>query len=262
MKFRTMSDLHLESCPDYRPEVYDGESDVTLVLAGDICEIRKIKILLPFLEDMAARFKNVIYVPGNHEYYNGHLTISESKLKEAIAHLSNVYFLNNSTVNIDGVNFICSTLWTSINKGNPLDVWAVQNGLNDYRKIRHGNHQRITPDITISMHLNSVDFIRNELERLKNQVNVVVTHHSPCTLSIHDKYKGDTLNAAYVTDLTDIMADFVPNVWIHGHMHDSFDYKVYETRVVCNPKGYPLPRYIGYSGFENADFNDNLVIEM
>lgn len=262
MKFKFMSDLHLESCPSYRPEIYDGDDQLTLVLAGDVCEIRKKHILLPFLEDMSARFKNVVYVPGNHEYYNGHLTISESKLLEAIAHLPNVHFINNKTVHLDGVNFIGCTLWTSMNNGNPLDVWAVGNGLNDYRKIRYSNYSRIKPAVTMGLHAHSVHFIRNELERLKNQVNVVVTHHAPCTLSINDKYKGDNLNAGYVTDLTNIMADFVPEIWIHGHMHDSFDYTVYETRVLCNPKGYPLPRYYGYSGYENADFNDNLVIQM
>lgn len=262
MKIRTMSDLHLESCPDYRPGVYDEENQTTLVLAGDICEIYRMAILLPFLEDMCVRFKNVIYVPGNHEYYNGHLTISETKLREATKHLGNLHFLNNQTITLNGVNFVCCTLWTSINKGNPLDVWAVQNGLNDYRKIRYSNYTRIKPNVTIGLHMQSVSFLTSELARLKNETNVVVTHHSPCTLSIHEKYKGDQLNAAYVTDLTDLMAEYVPNIWIHGHMHDSFDYKVYETRVICNPKGYPLPRYHQISGFENGDFNDNLVIEI
>ena len=29
-----------------------------------------------------------------------------------------------------------------------------------------------------------------------------------------------------------------PRLWIHGHTHESFDYQIGKTRVVCNPRGY------------------------
>jgi hypothetical protein len=28
------------------------------------------------------------------------------------------------------------------------------------------------------------------------------------------------------------------SLWTHGHTHESFDYVVNGTRVVCNPRGY------------------------
>ena len=27
-------------------------------------------------------------------------------------------------------------------------------------------------------------------------------------------------------------------IWIHGHTHESFDYHIGKTRIVCNPRGY------------------------
>ena len=27
-------------------------------------------------------------------------------------------------------------------------------------------------------------------------------------------------------------------LWIHGHTHESFDYEIGKTRVICNPRGY------------------------
>ena len=46
------------------------------------------------------------------------------------------------------------------------------------------------------------------------------------------------MSAAFVSDLSEVIWDHQPDVWIHGHVHDSFDYEVGSTRVVCNPRGY------------------------
>ncbi len=45
---------------------------------------------------------------------------------------------------------------------------------------------------------------------------------------------------------------------IHGHTHDSFDYVLRGTRVVCNPRGYC--RYVGRP--ENVDFDPGLAAEV
>ena len=44
-------------------------------------------------------------------------------------------------------------------------------------------------------------------------------------------------------------------LWVHGHFHDSFDYDVYGTRVVCNPRGYSPDAL-------NPGFDSDLVIEV
>jgi hypothetical protein len=48
-------------------------------------------------------------------------------------------------------------------------------------------------------------------------------------------------------------------LWVHGHTHSSFDYLLNGTRVVCNPRGYPLRRQ---GGFENPDFNASFAVDL
>jgi hypothetical protein len=45
-----------------------------------------------------------------------------------------------------------------------------------------------------------------------------------------------------------------------GHTHDSFDYMLGKSRVVCNPRGYPINR--GTGEYENPKFNSQLIVEV
>lgn len=259
MQLRIMSDLHLESHRNYRPSVQPNESDTILILAGDICEIRLNDTISQFLSDMAVRFKRVIYVPGNHEYYNGHITKSKDDLAYIISNIDNVILLVDNSVVIEGVKFIGSTLWTDVNKGNPIDQFAIMNGLNDYRKIRIHSYRRLQPHDTIALHGNSKNFIESELSNSKERKNVVITHHAPSKLSINERFNGSPLNSAYYSDLQDIIFDKSPDIWIHGHTHDSFDYELGKTRILCNPRGYSYVRSNVFA-CENRNFCDNLIL--
>lgn len=251
MNFILMSDLHLEGTPNYRPEPVENENEITLILAGDICEIRKLNILIPFLKDVSLRFKNIIYVPGNHEYYGGHMYISITKLLMATTgQIDNFHLLHNGYVNIDGVNFIGSTLWTDFNKGNPIAMWDVERGLNDYLRIRMGNYSKIRASKILLEHHKCKSFLENTLITLKDQKNVIITHHAPSTLSISAGYVNDPLNPGYVSDLSDFIDIHKPLFWCHGHVHTSHDYELYDTRIICNPRGYDSPHY----GPENKSF--------
>jgi Icc-related predicted phosphoesterase len=61
------------------------------------------------------------------------------------------------------------------------------------------------------------------------------------------------MSAAYVSDLSAVIKKGKPTAWIHGHVHESFDYRVGATRVLCNPHGYAS---------ENPSFNPSLVVEV
>ena len=65
---------------------------------------------------------------------------------------------------------------------------------------------------------------------------MVITHHAPHPASVHPRWRDNPVNPAFVSDLTRLMGKAC--LWIHGHTHDSFDYTVGGTRVLCNPKGY------------------------
>ena len=46
-----------------------------------------------------------------------------------------------------------------------------------------------------------------------------------------------------------------PSLWLHGHTHESFDYNIKNTRVVCNPRGYINSPDL------NKSFNKDLIID-
>jgi Icc-related predicted phosphoesterase len=82
---------------------------------------------------------------------------------------------------------------------------------------------------------------------------VVVTHHGPHPGSLHERYAEDeAMNASFISDLSDVIAEQQPALWIHGHVHDTHDYTVGGeggdgTRIVCNPHAYawaPNPGFI------------------
>ena len=102
------------------------------------------------------------------------------------------------------------------------------------------------------MHQDSRRFIDTAL-RADSIKTVVVTHHLPHAKSIPPRFKGDLLNAAYASDLSGVIEQGRPALWVHGHTHDSCDYDLGSTRVVCNPRGYDD---------ENRDFNSALVVEI
>lgn len=253
-----LSDLHLESdAQQYRPVVVQNEQDINLMLPGDICEIDKLNKIAAFLEDMSVRFKNVVYVLGNHEFYNGHLIRSVDKLKERVKDLKNVHILVNDCVNIDGVNVIGATLWTNFNKGDPMAMWDAERNMRDYKKIKIGNYSRLKANDVLGQHIKSLAYIRQKLVEFAGQRNIVMSHHAPTVLSISSDHRNDPLNPAYVSELSEFIYEHNPSVWIHGHVHQSFDYDMHGCRVICNPRGYA---WMGKP--ENPGFCDDKVFDL
>src|SRR6056300_571740 len=71
VRIQIASDLHIEYDNDgiVDPLNYITPSADVLVLAGDIGSFYKYEQLHNFLSRISEYFKYVIYVPGNHEYY-------------------------------------------------------------------------------------------------------------------------------------------------------------------------------------------------
>jgi predicted phosphodiesterase len=84
---------------------------------------------------------------------------------------------------------------------------------------------------------------------------VVLTHHGVSPLSINEKYRGDKLNYAFMSDLSNDIIDHGPDIWVHGHTHNSFDYTLGKTRVIVNPYGYKDVE-------ANPEYNRNLLIDI
>jgi len=287
MKIKLVSDLHLEFS-DYT--VRNDENCDVLILSGDIMVAHDlhehpepdvpyppeiIKTLgsrqaaaqrfRDFLKRCSFQFPHVVYVAGNHEFYHGKWNQTIDILREECDKLGNVYFLERDCKKIDDVTFIGSTLWTNMNKIDPLTMHAVRDMMMDYRCIRKEfeGYTTLKPHDTVTRHRESLDYIKNIVAEKSDEKFVVVGHHSPSFQSVHDEYKTEYLmNGAYHSDLSEFILDRPQiKLWTHGHTHHTFDYMIGETRIVCNPRGYQAPE--GREGWgEDTEWNPNIVLEV
>ena len=224
MKINYLSDVHIEFGP-----LYHDLSGEVLILAGDI----HVKAKTTWINEAARYFEHVIYVLGNHELYRGDLNRTPEKIKPELS--PNVHMLQNESITIDGVTFHCGTLWTDMDRGNPMTAMRLKGGMNDFKLIRTDHYEnRFTPTRWMMEHQKTLRFLQENVK----PGDVVVTHHAPSWLSIHEKFKGDDLNGGYYSDLSGFIDVAKPALWFHGHIHDSADYVLYTTRVLCNPRGY------------------------
>ena len=247
MKIQIVSDLHLEFS-DINIQNTKG-ADV-LILGGDIMLAEK--VLKPeseygvrfrdFLKRVSFQFPHVIYIAGNHEFYGGYWSKSLEQLRMACGVHDNIYFLERDTKIIDDVVFVGGTLWTDMNKFDPLTLHAVRDMMSDYRAINNDakGFIKLKPADTCERHRQTRDYIKQIVSDNKDKKIVVVGHHTPSFQSCHEQYSNDyIMNGAYHSDLSDIMLDNPQiKLWTHGHTHHCFDYVIGETRVVCNPRGY------------------------
>lgn len=270
MFYRPINDIHidfdryynrtwLKKKPElhetYEPSPLDTDKDTVLGVAGDI----GVKYdAIHFLKKMSSRFKAVVAVLGNHDYWRRDLTTHTSSIREELSRegYHNVFLLNRDTVTIDGVLFIGATLWTDYDKGDNLLMSHAAQTMNDYKFMRKLNYtRRVKPNDILGEHIKDRDFIFSHADR--DEKMVVLSHHAPCFQSIDfARYgNGSFMNKYYATEFGTEIAYSNFKLWHHGHIHGSKDYMIYQTRVICNPRGYFMYE-------ENKKFNDKWIIEL
>jgi predicted phosphodiesterase len=237
MKFQIASDLHLDmldNFPGYRVIEPAGEADA-LILAGDIHQ--HVQGIHAFADWPVP----VFYVHGNHENYDGDCLAVGEALKHAAAQ-AGIRYLERTAVQLDGVRVIGTCLWTDYGLfGNaPVAMRAAGHTLSDHRAIRMGDRGPFLPEHALAEHQKSVAWLDAQLDTPFDGKTVVVSHHGPHPLSVHPRYAGDIINAAFVSDLTPLVER--ADLWVHGHVHDTFDYRIGKCRVVVNPRGYARNR--------------------
>jgi hypothetical protein len=182
-------------------------------------------------------------------------------MREELAKYPNIYMLENDTKVIDDVTFVGGTLWTNMNKGDPLTMHAIEGMMNDFRIIKNDkrNYASMSARDVADRHARTLQYFRSVLAEQHDRKFVVVGHHSPSFQSMHPMYQAQTLmNGGYHSDLSEFIMDHPQiKLWTHGHTHHPFDYVIGETRIVCNPRGYEND---GYS--EQTGWNPNIVLEV
>lgn len=254
MKLWIFSDLHLEfgSRFDVDPP---PDADVA-ICAGDVLT----KGVVPSLRWLGERLSHklpVVFVGGNHEYYNGSILEGIADAR-ALSDYPDLHYLENGKVEINGTTFVGGTLWSDFHlfgfKPEVAMSYAAHD-MNDYKKIKFSKtpYVKFKPTHSYRKHVETRDFIGSELRKSRGQKVVVVTHHAPSPRSIADQFRTDPISASYASDMEELIFETGPALWVHGHVHHRNDYMVDACRVVSNPRGYPGER----TGFDPA-----LIVEI
>jgi predicted phosphodiesterase len=251
MKIAVYSDLHDDfGVPFIIPSEVIDEVDV-VILAGDIGTIHSVAAHVLRLDGTGVE---IIYVTGNHEYY--HTTIDDMDAKLVALEVVHPHFnyLTEHTPSriIDGVAFVGSTLWTDYKFGNVLNAMDKACGrlpsrdgfaMADYRYIGKPASGGITPEDILEIHNAQLSVINSELDRLgaDESVHAIVgvSHHGISRDSISVQYASAELNFCFISELDEFVGSFDKlKFWVHGHVHQCFDYMIGDCNVVVNPRGY------------------------
>lgn len=228
MKLLIYSDLHNEFAP-FEPPAHDAD---LVILAGDIST-----------GDKGVKWANeafsipCIYVPGNHEFYRGHLDRTLSKMRAAAA--ERVHVLENESLIIGNTRFLVTTGWTDFTSTGDYRVAmsVCAEWMNDFKRIRVGDsYSKLRPVDLIGRNISARKFLATELAKQFEGTTVVVTHHCPLGDLAGDGHEGH-LGAAYFNEWHDLVAQ--ADVWIFGHTHRQVDVEVSGCRILSNPRGYP-----------------------
>lgn len=254
MKLQILSDLHLSVQPLAPPR-----SDADLViLAGDIDRPAAAMAWALALD------KPVVYVPGNHEFYGSSLGATVAELKRLAAG-TRVRVLDNEVAFWPGLRIVGSTLWTdylACGHGAEQDR-AIAQALafnRDFSRIRCGEpgaERLFTPQDAAALFVRNAAWLAQTLATPFAGSTLVVTHHAPSLRSIHPRFAGSPLNAGFVSNAEQLLDGTRVQLWVHGHTHDGFDYRVKGCRVLCNPRGYAPA-----GANENAAFDPLLTVQL
>jgi Icc-related predicted phosphoesterase len=268
MKIQIFSDLHLDVYAIKPIKILPGVDLV--IVAGDTCE----GVLRAFehLRRIVPLHIPIVMVMGNHEYYR-HFIPDELALARAQAPAFNIHMLENDTVTLGnggvpgagavgngGIRLVGATLWTDYCAFGEINQPAVMNacatGMNDHRLIGWQKQPwlRFRPQEAALLHHRSKTYVEEVLATpFDGGPTVVISHHAVHWNSVHPKFRSDPLTGAFFSDQSSLIERYQPTLWVHGHVHNSSDYRVGKTRMLCNPHGY---------GSENPDFNSALVVEL
>ncbi|MHB8365515.1 MAG: metallophosphoesterase [Acidithiobacillus sp.] len=247
MKIAYASDLHLEFDSSITLTGLSGVD--VLILAGDVDTMPE--YYTEFLRKLRLTYAGpVIFVLGNHEYYDGVFPDDRQKYREAIAHDRQAHLLENEAVVLDGVRFLGATLWTDFASGKQMR--NCQHMMSDFEVIHDGvapckgMSGSITPETILKVHQDSIAWLDDQFTNHPHAgPNIVVTHHAPSYQSQHPRFAGSPISGGFCSNQEHRIQRWKPNVWIHGHVHDRMNYHIGKTplqgatRVLCNPWGYP-----------------------
>ncbi len=243
LRIALYSDLHREiPGPAWTPPRLDAD---VVILAGDIGSHTH------GLAWASSAFEQpVIYVAGNHEYYEAHLGLFAELQRPQWEH-AGVHFLERRTVELSGVRFLGCTLWSgfALHGADKTDAYmaVARRGINDYWMIRAKGGKRLEPRDTRKLHQSAVRWLDAELSKPYTGKTVVVTHFAPHPRCVAPVHHGSDVSPYFVSDLSWLMEKHQIDVWCYGHTHTNISFvAANDCRVISNQRGYPAEGCVGF----------------
>lgn len=249
-----ISDIHLECSNIDQINVEDADF---LIIAGDLSA--EYQLIDMFFQRKINKEIPIIYVLGNHEYEGKVIQKANQKIKEITKEYKNVHVLNNESVIINGVKFIGSTLWTKYETAkNPKEYekWLIHNvcDFNSIYYTKTDKTNKLTPQYMKEMYANSLNYIKQELEKPFDGKKIVVTHFPPYEYPVENKNETSAYWENKISEDVICKADY----WIHGHWHVSYEKNIGETKLLCNPRG--VSKIFNINANANFSYKKKIII--
>lgn len=225
MRINYFSDIHLEFGSLEAP---DNDADM-IIAAGDI------GIGVEGANWLKTLNKPVLYVAGNHEFYADEYQQTLQLIRNQCAG-SQVSFLENDSVIVQGVRFLGCTLWADLFTEGDKKAEALGQTLNDFRRIQFGEQRFDTVQFS-RLYQNSKAWLERQLAQPFAGKTVVISHHAPSLWSWNGSAHA-LKKLAYCNDLKPLLHEYAIAAWFHGHVHSPMDYRIAGARILCNPRGY------------------------
>ena len=280
MKIQLLSDLHLESQPDFLPHQAPqaAQGSDLLVLAGDIGSYQAGSKLgdadfgLAQFSPLHSWPTPVIFVPGNHEYDGLDFDATHERLRATCERLG-IRWLEREVLSgpwrdSQGrpVRLVGTTLWTDFDALGPSPEspghrrtgggGAGENLLAQQLKAREkafraanfylkktGGTRSGRPFLAEEVRAQALvcqAWLAQVLATPFDGSTVVVTHFAPSLRSADPRYGLVPGTAGFCSALDHLLP--LAQLWLHGHLHAPQDYVHHGCRVVANPLGYARKR--------------------
>jgi Icc-related predicted phosphoesterase len=233
-KIQIISDIHTEHYKDASGFKPSKDAEI-IVFAGDIAGSPEQAV--SFFAGLRKQTESIfLYVLGNHEYFNFVFSDTDQRYKRAVKNIKDLYLLDRKSFNHNGIIFSGCTLWTDYDRQR--GILSALYGMIDFQLIYKNKKELIDPYMIINEHKKHVQFLETR-RNSPDEKHVFITHHIPSFSLVQPQFKSSTLNGSFAVDLDNLILDHKPNLWVCGHTHSYFDTQIEDTRIICNPIGYP-----------------------
>lgn len=230
-----LSDLHLERYSRKGQAKFisnlDPEGVDVLIIAGDLANVEDRRGGMGLRETLGlicAKYPQVVFVLGNHDFYYSSPEIVMGEMFDACVENKNLTWLDNSSAEVAGLRFVGGTLWFP--EPTALTLSMGHRFLNDYDLIEDFEPWVYEQNRICQM----------VLWDQMSQADVVVTHHMPSASFNAPRFRREEhMCKFFYTEFAPRIESHGPPLWVFGHTHDRMWNFISQTKLVCNPLGYP-----------------------